>query len=138
MPGHRVHLYLDRLLFGRSYYKVHRKMDYAWYYLRRNHRCFGHDRVSAIAIAAESYPGDYNALQAALFHIELDKLCTALPKFKKALEIESKHDATKRRRKKRSKKSKNKKSGDSVDYRQNAEFVEKLERVRRLAKLLTS
>jgi hypothetical protein len=138
LPGHRVHLYLDRLLFGRSYYKVHRKMDYAWYYLRRGHRCFGHDPISAIAIAAESYPGDYNAVQAALFHIELDKLCTADPQFKKMLEIQVKCNATKRRRKKRVTKAKNKKSADSADYKQIAEFVEKLERNRRLAKLLTS
>jgi hypothetical protein len=138
LPGHRVHLYLDRVLFGRSYYKVHRKMDYAWNYLRRGHRCFGHDPISAIAIAAESYPGDYNAVQAALFHIELDKLCTANPQFKRILELQAKRDATKRRRKKRGIKAKKKKSADSADYRQIAEFVEKLERNRRFAKLLTS
>ena len=138
LPGHRVHLYIDRLLFGKSYYKVHRKMDYAWYYLRRNHRCFGHDPISAIAIATESYPRDYNAVQAALFHIELDRLCTAYPQFKKFLETEAKSHAIKRRNKKHSKKAKNEKNVDFTDNMQIATFVEKLEKMRRLAKLLTS
>jgi streptomycin 6-kinase len=112
-------------------------MDYSWYYLRRDHRCFGHDPISAIAIASESYPGDCNAVQAALFHIELDKLCTADPRFKKMLEILAKRDAAKRRRKKRSKKAKQK-SGDSADYRQIAEFIQSVERIRKLAKLMKS
>lgn len=117
---------------------MHRKMDYAWYYFRRGHRCFGHDPISAIAIATESYPGDYNAVQAALFHIDLDKLCSRDPELKKMLQFQAKLDSARRRPKGRSKKAQSQKSVGSADHKQFTEFIEKLERICRLARLLTS
>ena len=108
MPGPRVHGYVDRKLFGKAYWKVHFRMDLPWRWLGRNHRVLFHDFPTAVAIAREYYPNDYNAQRAALLHIHLDTLCTQDPVFKKQLELLADADIRRRRKgkKKRRKSSK--------------------------------
>jgi hypothetical protein len=96
LPSHRVHCYVDRKLFGKSYWRVHRAMDRPYLLFRRKHRNFFHDPLSAIAIAKRYYPKDPNAIKAALYHITLDNLCSANPAFKAWLEALAKEYAKKR------------------------------------------
>jgi hypothetical protein len=98
MPSHLAHVYVDRMLFGRAYWKVHRLIDSAYPYLRGGHRIFWHDPISAIAIAADAYPWDANAVSAAIIHIQVDNMCSAYPNFRKQLEAYARADARKRRR----------------------------------------
>ena len=98
MPSHKIHAYVDRLNFGRVYWKVHRGIDWAYPSLGRYHRVYGHDSVSALAIAAEAYPGDVNAQTSAMLHLQTDILCSCDPTFHKLLEYEAELDAKMRRR----------------------------------------
>ena len=93
MPGHMVHAYLDRMCFGKAYWKVHRRLDSAWFVCRRYHRRFWHDRVSATTIATAAYPGDQNAVWSAWLHIWADEHCSANPLFQKKLELLARADA---------------------------------------------
>lgn len=86
MPGWQVHDFMDRSLFGRSYGKVHRKMDEPCFYLGRKHRVLFHDYTSVRIIAQGCYPNDDNAVWAAWNHITVDEVCTADPAYKKFLE----------------------------------------------------
>jgi hypothetical protein len=104
MPSHRAHAYVDRMLFGRAYWKVHRQIDSAYPYLRGRHRIFWHDPISAAAIAADAYPGDANAVSAAMIHIQVDNMCSADPQFRKQLEAHARADARKRRSSRRRRK----------------------------------
>lgn len=98
MPGLAVHTYVDRLLFGRSYWRVHREMDRPYKYLGKHHRVLFHDPLLAYAIARKQYPNDSNAVAAAQCHILLDNMCSRNPKFKKMLTLLAKRS---RKRKKR-------------------------------------
>ena len=103
MPGWRVHRYLDIVFFGKSYSKIHRKMDAPVVFLGRRHRILFHDPLAALVIAQECYPGDPDAVESAYLHILTDELCTSDPVYKKFLEqlalVENRN--TRRRRKKK-------------------------------------
>ena len=99
MPGLDLHAYTDRACFGKSYYKIHREMDWPYKIFGRKHRQFYHDPISAAIIAEECYPGDPDAVEAALLHILLDKTCSANPEFKKLLKQCAILDKRKRGRK---------------------------------------
>ena len=86
MPNLRVHTYIDRLFFGRSYWRIHRRIDAPFKSLGRCHRELFHDAFSAYSIALEEYPDDSNAIEAALTHIIVDELCSRDASFKKTLE----------------------------------------------------
>jgi hypothetical protein len=104
MPSWRVHVYMDKVFFGRAYPKVHRKMDSAFAILRRNHRVLFHDPLSAYAIARRCYPGDNNAVLAAENHILIDNLCTADPDYRRFLEnmeLLSRHEKSTRKKKRK-------------------------------------
>jgi hypothetical protein len=77
--GHDIHVFVDRTLFGKAYWKIHREMDWPYGFLGRRHRVLFHDPLTASAIARSCYPGDENAVLAALVHIEIDDLCSANP-----------------------------------------------------------
>jgi hypothetical protein len=72
-------------------------MDSAVVFLGRNHRILFHDSFSAVAIARECYPGDPNAVNAALAHIQLDQLCSRDPNLKMILECLGMLDRKKRK-----------------------------------------
>ena len=98
MPGHRVHRYADRKLFGKVYYQVHVKMDLPWIVLGNKHRVLFHDWLSVVAIAKECYPFDKNAQKAAVFHILLDRLGSGDPLFHERLKFLAKRDLAERQR----------------------------------------
>ena len=85
-PGWRVHRFVDLVSFGKSYSKIHRKMDEPFVFFGRGHRIFYHDVVSAELIAQECYPNDADAVEAALLHILTDEVCSSDPVFRKLLE----------------------------------------------------
>jgi hypothetical protein len=103
VPGHKVHTFVDRVFFGKAYFKLHRKMDEPVYWLGKKHRILNHDAATAVCIARCYYPGDKNAEEAAYTHILLDDFCTANPAWKKLLEQLAYTDA-KRRKQERQKK----------------------------------
>jgi len=133
MPSHTVHAYLDRLYFGKAYWKVHRRLDSAWFVCRRGHRRYWHDWASAQAIARDAYPGDENAVWAAWLHIETDEYCTASPLFRKELEMLAKADAKKRR-------SRRKKKDEPLppEIKNFIETCKKLAKIQRLRELILS
>lgn len=104
LPSHELHCYVDRQLFEKSYRRIHRKMDEPYLLLGRKHRVLFHDPVTACAIAQHCYPGDPNAELAALFHINLDEICSANPLLKHNLELLAKIDSRERTRARRRKK----------------------------------
>jgi hypothetical protein len=99
MPGWGVHAYADRVCFGKSYYKIHREIDWPYKFLGKDHRKFFHDPLSAPIIAEKCYPGDPNAVEAAYLHILLDQLCSNNPEYRKLLEKLVLLDKRSRRRK---------------------------------------
>jgi len=101
LPGWDLHRYADRVNFGRSYPKIHQKMDWPYKILGKDHRKYFHDPLSAAAIAKRYYPEDPNAVRAAYLHILLDQLCTENPEFKKSLKKFVLLDKRSRRRKKK-------------------------------------
>ncbi len=135
MPSHRVHVFFDRECFGKAYWKIHRKMDEPYLIFGKRHRELFHDAVSAFAIADFCYPYDPNARAAALFHIELDELCSANSEFKMQLQILATQDAEKRRR---ARKKSRKTRSVPPEYKENQEFFKKVLEVLRLYQLLRS
>jgi hypothetical protein len=107
-PGLRVHAFVDRTLFGKSYYKIHRRLDEPYKILGRGHRVLFHDFPTAYLVAQECYPGDPNAVLAAYEHILLDEECSADPEYKKHLEKLAILNRRKKRRKKVPKKTQTK------------------------------
>ena len=101
MPSPRVHAYVDRMLFGKAYWRVHREMDKPVKILGRLHRRVFHDPLSAIAIAEREYPGDPLAVRAALHHIWLDNICSWDPEFRELLEAAERLSRRKRRRRRK-------------------------------------
>jgi hypothetical protein len=86
LPGHKVHRLIDKIFFGKTYPKVHRRMDEPYLYLKRNHRILFHDMPSAYLIAKDAYPEDPNAILAAHYHIVYDEICSKDPGYRKFLE----------------------------------------------------
>jgi hypothetical protein len=87
MPSHRVHTYMDWQLFNRSYRKLHRAIDKPYLVFGRKHRMFFHDFPSAVGVARIYFPGNFQAQEAAMFHVHLDNLCSQDRFFKRRLEI---------------------------------------------------
>jgi hypothetical protein len=87
VPGHIVHFYVDRKLFGKVFYKVHRAIDKPIVFVGgKNHRKYNHDMASCAFLASKTYSGDPRAVQSAYVHILTDQICTNSPYFKKMLE----------------------------------------------------
>ena len=82
MPEHFLHRFVDKVLFGRAYTRVHKGMDMPWLFLGRNHRVLFHDPLICTVIAQHEYPGDNQAILSAYVHIALDLFCSGSPFFK--------------------------------------------------------
>ena len=106
MPGHQVHRFGDRMMFGRSFWRLHVALDKPYLVFGRRHRMFFHDPGSAVLIARKIYPGDTQAEASALLHLEFDNMCTADPNLKKRLEVLAKKYYKNRRQSQKSKKKK--------------------------------
>ena len=138
MPSHLVHSYMDRLCFGRVYWKVHRQMDSAYQYFRGRHRIFWHDPSSACAIAANAYPGNKNAITSALLHIQTDNMFSANPFLHNQLWLLAKEDVNKRKRDKKQKIKRPKKKAplNSSELEKTEKFIEQILELPGLHKLL--
>ena len=132
-PGHRVHAYVDRQLFGKAYWKIHRKMDEPVLYLGKNHRELFHDYPTACGIADSCYPGDPNSRNAAMLHIELDEMCTRDPEYKLYLEALANQDA--RQRKQAKKKRYKKRDSAPKVFKEQDDFLKKILEMKRLNQL---
>lgn len=128
MPSHLVHAYLDRLYFGKAYWKVHKLIDSAYPFFGGKHRIFWHDLQSAIAIAVDSYPNDQNAINSALLHIQTDDACSANPLLRKQLEMLAKAEAKKRRKLRK----KEKQQPLSPEFEKAIKNLEKIIKIRRM------
>lgn len=76
MPSHKVHVFVDRQLFGRSFRKLHKALDKPYLVFGRKHRVFFHDYWSAIEVAKRVCPDDSTAIEAAAMHVYLDEQCS--------------------------------------------------------------
>jgi hypothetical protein len=76
MPSHKLHCYMDRMCFGRTFRKLHRALDRPYCVLGRKHRIVFHDGWSATEVAKKLYPSDPVAQEAAVLHIQLDEMCS--------------------------------------------------------------
>ena len=90
MPSHTVHTFMDRVFFGKSYWRLHDFIDSAYFVVGRWHRKYYHDFYSAITIGKNLYPNDSQASDAAVLHILLDDVCSYYPDLKKLLEKKAK------------------------------------------------
>jgi hypothetical protein len=132
LPSHAVHAYIDRLYFGKAYWKVHKRMDAAWIVCRKGHRRYFHDWISAMAIAKATYPGDENAIWSAWLHIQTDELCSANPEFRKELEMVARTDVKKRKRRRR------KEKNELPDpLKELVKFLEKVKQIKDMSRLLS-
>lgn len=92
MPSHRVHLFVDRLLFGRGYKRLHVAIDYPVRVFGRSHRRFFHTVQEAVDFAILLYGIDEDAVFAARFHVWLDYECSRDKKFRRLLMSEAQRD----------------------------------------------
>jgi hypothetical protein len=130
VPGHIVHYYVDRQLFGKVFYKVHRAIDLPVIFAGRAHRRYNHDMVTATYIAKQTYPADERAVESAYAHILVDQLCTENPVFKKLLEQLAYAECARRKRARKSKmKEKKKRSRQKVSVAKESAFVSELRRL---------
>ena len=137
MPAHKIHFYLDRMLFGKVYYKIHRAIDKPWRVFGRNHRVYFHDPWSVELIARKFYPFDQNALDSALYHIQLDQMCTNDPAFKHQLELFA--DRAIRRRKRSKSVNKGKKAAPiPKDVKEMRRFCKQILEIEKLDRAIRS
>ena len=136
MPSHKIHCYVDRMLFGKSYWRLHRQIDKPFLFLGKKHRVLFHDVFSVVAIAQKLYPWDPMAEEAGLVHVQIDLLCSSDPFFKRQLKYFAEQDA-KKRRSSRKKKAKSRKRIAPPDPLEEFEiFLDKLQEIRRLARIV--
>lgn len=135
MPSHEIHCYVDRLLFGRSYWRLHKQLDKPVLLLGKRHRVLFHDGLTSMAIALQLYPNDRKALEAALVHVQLDWLCSSNPFFAKQLKHFAQKDS-RRRRNFRNVKIKPLKLTPKGPFGDFNAFLMKLENIRRLATII--
>jgi hypothetical protein len=110
-------------------------------FMGRRHRVLFHDGFSSVLIARKLFPGDPRAEEAALVHVQIDRLCSSDPFFKKQLEFFADRDARERRKARKGssgrKKTKSAKKAMYVDpLKDFGEFLKKLDEVWRLSKML--
>jgi len=136
MPSHKIHCYVDRVLFGKSYWRLHRQIDMPFLFLGKKHRVLFHDFFTPVAIAQKLYPDDPRAEESALVHVEIDLLCSSNALFKMQLEYFVEQDAKKRRssRKKKAKSRRRKAPPDPTE--EFKAFLEKLQEIRRLSRIV--
>ena len=133
MPSHKVHAYLDRMYFGKVYWKVHRAMDWPAFYVKRDHRIYFHDVPSVYLIAKQYYPGDPNAIDSGLLHLKIDYDCTMNPDNRAQLEFFAELDGKKRKKQKT-----RGRQPIPKEFKEQEEFLRKILEIRRLYNIITS
>ena len=142
MPSHKIHNFIDRQLFGKSYWRLHRALDAPYIFMGKRHRVLLHDCFTSTLLARQLYPTDPRAEQAALVHCQLDTLCSSDPNFRKQLEILADLDGRQRRRAKAQRgtgmkgKNSSRKPKPADPLRDLGEFLKKIVEVKQLSKVL--
>jgi hypothetical protein len=136
LPGWRVHAFMDRIWLGKSYWKIHRKMDEPVVFLGKKHRVLFHDFPSACMIAEDCYPGDPDAVASALIHISTDEQCSADPEYRKFLENMERLSKERPRKRKTKKPRRTPKKDDPLE--RAIAVMEKIEEAERLTRALLS
>ena len=134
MPNHQVHAYMDRLYFGKVYWRVHYQLDWPVHYVKGNHRAYFHDFPSVFAIARKEYPGDPNAISSGLLHLQVDETCTLNPAYRKHLEFLSERALKGRKKWKHAKKM----QSTPKIFKTDMEFFEKILEIQKLHKAMCS
>ncbi len=136
MPSHKVHCYVDRVLFGKSYWRLHRQIDMPYLFLGRKHRVLFHDGFTSVAIARKVYPDDPIAQEAALVHVQLDALCSSNPLFAKQLEFFAEQQSRLRKRAGKKEAKPGRRPAFPGPFEDFNAFLEKLAELRRLSKIV--
>jgi len=92
MPGHTSHNYVDELLFGRSYPRVHKAIDRPYFVLGRKHSWLFHTPEEAHFMGSLASSDQWGGL-AGLTHVKLDKKCSEDKEFKKVIDFMAEQDA---------------------------------------------
>ena len=71
MPAWKVHEFVDKIVLGKKYKKVHRLLDFPAFFVK-NHRRFFHDKYGVL-LALITHDFDVRAGLSALLHIKTDK-----------------------------------------------------------------
>ena len=137
MPSHKVHAYVDRLYFGKVYWKMHLDMDWPVYFVKKNHRIYFHDMTAVNLIALKRYPGDPNAVQSGWLHIQVDWACTNNPAYGAQLELLADQDIKERKREKR-KRPKSKPDVSQKELLKLQREVKKLAQIQALVEKISS
>jgi hypothetical protein len=129
VPSHKVHCFVDRTLFGKSYWRLHRQIDMPYLFLGRRHRVLFHDPVTAVAIARKLYPSDPRAEEAALVHIQLDMVCSSDRFFAQWLEILAEKDVRERKNARKKKAKPKKRTAPPDPFEEFEAFVDKMQEI---------
>jgi hypothetical protein len=86
MPSHKLHKYVDKLMFGKAYPEVHKALDKPCFWLGKKHRILFHDPLSAMILAYKASNDSYGWLSGYM-HTWLDKKCSKDKMFKAFLEF---------------------------------------------------
>ena len=134
MPNHHIHCKVSQELFGKSYHTLHRAIDSGYFLKRGQHRnFFPHDSFSAVIIAKNLYPQDEKAVSAAIFHLELDTMCSLNPVLHDYLKRWAKSKVKKRRKSKKKKEI----AALSPELRQFSKDLKTMSKICRLAEFLS-
>lgn len=125
-------------MFGRSYWKLHEAIDKPYIFLRQKHRVLFHDALSVLAIAEHYYPHDKKAQQAALFHIQLDTMCSSNPLYRQQLEFLAEQDSKKRKHVKKRRNKRRQEPVVPVEFREFIEFCRKMQEINELSRIMRS
>jgi len=71
MPPWKIHEFIDKVILGKKYKKVHRLLDFPAFFVK-NHRRFLHDKYGVL-LALITHDFDPKAGLSAILHILLDK-----------------------------------------------------------------
>jgi hypothetical protein len=81
LPGHKAHRYADKLMFGKSFPKVHKAIDFPYIIYKRSHRKYFHTYKEALPIGY-MITGEAKGALSGAFHVWLDRACSEDKEFK--------------------------------------------------------
>jgi hypothetical protein len=87
MPEHEIHEYIDWIFFGRTFPRVHDRIDEPIKFLGFRHREWFHDYPTAGYIARQEYPFCRFAECVGWLHVWTDDECTRKPDLLKLLRV---------------------------------------------------
>ena len=100
MPSHRIHRFVDEIVFGKSFSEVHRTLDRPYKFLGRKHRRVFHTPDEAFAVGYLS-SSDSSSAAAGVLHVRLDEACSKDKKLRKFLEAMQKRYQRPKKRERR-------------------------------------